>query len=180
MRQTSMGLRSALAAIMLLVAACGDDATPTSPLSSATTTAVEGGGATVAPIVGGVRWELPAIACADAGDDPGSLAAAATAAEMVIIDLVSDRVLGWPTTTRARPGEEAEFFVAINRAGPIALSLGRLAGTTDAILTSWAEFEARYATATDSPGPVTIIADRVGGWQTTATAIVAALPAACG
>jgi len=175
-----MGLRAALPAVLLLVAACGDDASSMSspPATDGTTSVVAG--STVAVIVGGVRWELPAIACAGAGEDQDSLAAAATAAERAIIDLVADRVSGWPTTTRARAGEEAEFFVAVNRAGPVALSLGDLAGTTDAILATWTEFEAGYALATDAPGPVTIIADRVNGWRTTATGIVAALPDACG
>jgi len=171
-----MGLRAALGFVLVLVAGCGDDAATTST-GADTTTAADG---VVAVVVSGIRWELPAIACAGTEANAEDLAAAAIAAERAIIDLVADRVSGWPSTTRALAGEEAEFFVAVNRAGPVALSLGDLAGTTDSILASWAEFEAGYAAASDSPGPVTIIADRVGGWRTTATGIIAALPDACG
>ncbi|MBI5158261.1 MAG: hypothetical protein HZA58_09690 [Acidimicrobiia bacterium] len=175
-----MGFRAALPAMLLIVAACGDDAATTAapPATEGTTTVVAGD--TVAVIVGGVRWELPSVVCAGADGDLESLAAAAAGAERAIIDLVAARVSGWPTTTRAPAGEDAEFYVAVNRAGPVALTLGDLAGTTDAILASWAEFEAGYAPATDSPGRVTIIADRVSGWRATATGIVAGLPDACG
>jgi hypothetical protein len=92
---------------------------------------------------------------------------------------VADRATGWPTTTRALPGEEAGFYAAINRAGPVALALAVLAGTGDAIADDWERFESGYADLPDSPGRVTVISDRIGGWFTMARAIAAAVPPAC-
>lgn len=178
---------SLLLTAWLLLAACGEEdaASTTSPGTESTlaaTTLAPGPTTpgTLAVLVDGVRWELPATACAIAPGDGAAVAAAADTAAAEVRALVADRASGWPTTTRALPGEDATFFVAVNRAGPTALALGALAGTDTEIVSAWSEFELGYAGLDGAAGPVTDIAIRLAGWRTTAADIVAEIPGACG
>ncbi len=162
-----------LLATLLLLAGCGDGA------AAPTTAHIGSLPDEVGILVGGIRWELPAAVCDSTAGAP-QLEAAATATALEVRNLVADRVSGWPTTTRALPGDEAGFFVAINRAGPVALSLATLTGSRESVIADWAQFEAGYTDLPASPGPVSVIADRLQGWSATAAGIVAAIPTACG
>ena len=157
--------------IVLVLAGCGDDD------SAATTLATSG--PPIEVLVDGIRWELPGAACL-ADSNPDAVAAAASTAADEVRALVADRASGWPTTTAALPGDEAGFYAAINRAGPVALSLAVLAGTVDVVTADWGEFESGYADLSGSPGPVHVIADRLDGWMVTAAAIAGAVPSFCG
>jgi hypothetical protein len=154
---------------LLLVAACG--AAPEAPAALDDSRVAP----TVAIVVDGVLWELPGAACGAPADE---LAAAAEAAAREVERLVAARASGWPTTTAATAGTEASFFVAVNRAGPQALALGILAGTATEIATGWTAFETGYGG--EAWGPIDAISIRLAGWEATAAAIAAALPAACG
>lgn len=165
-----MPIRAVCVAALLLTACATEPAAdPAVPESSGT----------VEVLVDGIRWDIPPAACL-AATDQEAIAAAADHAAGEVKALVADRATGWPTTTRALPGEEAAFYAAINRAGPVALALAVLAGTVDAITVGWDEFEAGYASMPDSPGPVSVISDRVTGWMTMADGIAAAVPGVCG
>lgn len=169
-RPTGVPIRALCITILLMTACSSEPATdPTAPES----------GETVEVLAGGIRWDIPPAACLAATDHQAVAAAASEAADEVR-GLVSDRATGWPTTTRALPGEEAGFFAAINRAGPVALALAMLSGTVDAITAGWNEFEVGYAALPDSPGPVRVISDRMSGWMAMANDIAAAVPGACG
>ncbi|HEX5631088.1 MAG TPA: hypothetical protein VFY15_05460 [Acidimicrobiia bacterium] len=165
-----MTIRAACAAALLLTACSAGPGTES---------AEPGSTATVEVLAGGIRWDIPPAACL-AATDHDAIATAANDAAEELQDLVADRATGWPTTTRALPGEEAGFYAAINRAGPVALALAVLAGTVDAVVAGWDEFEAGYASLPDSPGPVRVISDRMAGWMTTANDIAAAVPGVCG
>lgn len=167
-----MRLRALLLTTGLVVTGCGGDSTATTVGAMSTPEASPPG---IAVVVEGILWELPGAACAGT---PEAIAAEARTAAAEVERLVAERVSGWPTTTAVPPGDAATFFVAVNRVGPTALALGLLAGTDAAIQAAWAEFEAGYA----GPdwGPVDVIATRLPGWRTTAAAIAAAVPGACG
>ena len=171
-----MNLRSGLLAALLLLGGCAEDAVSTTSQAPVVTGLTTPG--TIGVVADGVRWELPATACTQA---PGDAAAVATQAAQVaadVKDLVARRVSGWPTTTMALPGDDAAFFVAVNRSGPTALALGMISGTAAEIEAAWSAFENGYAG--NGWGPVTDIAVRLTGWEATAAAIVEVVPAACG
>ena len=170
-RPRDVRIRS-LVVIALLLAGCGDD-------DSAATTTLAAPEPPVEVLVDGIRWELPGAACLADTNLDAVVAAASTAADEVRA-LVADRASGWPTTTAALPGDEAGFYAAINRAGPVALSLAVLAGTVDTVTADWDEFESAYADVSGSPGPVHVIADRLSGWMVTASSIASAVPGVCG
>jgi hypothetical protein len=170
-----MGLRSGFLAALLFLGACAEDAASTTSQPPAATGLTTPG--TIGVVADGVRWELPATACTHSPGDAAAVAtqAAQTAAE--VEDLVARRVSGWPTTTMAPPGDDAAFFVAVNRSGPTALALGMISGTAADIEATWSAFENGYAG--NGWGPVTDIAVRLTGWKATAAAIVEVVPVAC-
>jgi hypothetical protein len=128
-------------------------------------------------LLDGVTWEVPAAACRVDADPEAAAAAAAATAEQVRA-LVASRASGWPTTTVAAPGGDAEFL-RIELLGPIALAVADLAGSSDPIVQRWTEFEAAYADDARGWGPVTEITRRLPSWRAIAGRLVPEIEAAC-
>lgn len=177
-----------VAAGALLLAACSPDAAGTTTIAAtragddparlvAADAAVTPG--TVTIDLDGVTWTLPRSACLAASGDPDAARIAADDAAGRVRDLVADRVSGWPTTTAPMAGDDPSFFVEVNRWGPVALTLGTVAGTRGDVVAAWTAFEQRYADPGGGWGPVTDIATRLTGWGATADRLVAALAGAC-
>ena len=181
----SRSYRTALGLLALLVLAAwgGDQAGTPSPIPefsndrSARDLAVTPG--TLVVVADGVSWALPRTACLIAPGDGAATAALADESAARVRQVVAEHVSGWPTTTVAMPTSRAEFYVTVNRLGPLALALGAIAGTDATLTTGWHDFEAEYADPPSEWGAVQEISRRLVAWRATAATIVAGLPAAC-